>query len=149
MALPKKLLCHKPKPNPAIFPHFTRKPPNPPPMIHLRDGVGNREAPLMVAELAAEHGRDEFCGRFRAICDCAVKIVHSIFVMHFQCFLQAHAATIFWLAHAPTVQRAHIKVVMQMRDVAAFPQEDEALPDDIIRLLAASGLRLRVSFSSE
>ena len=69
--------------------------------------------------------------------------------MRFQCFLQARAATISWLAHAPTVQRAHIKVVMQMRDVAGFPQKDEALPDDIMRLLTASGLRLRVSFEGE
>ena len=64
-------------------------------------------------------------------------------------FLRAQAATLSWLSNAPGVQRAYVKVVMQLRDVAKFPQEDEALPDDIIRLLAMSGLRLRVSFSSE
>ena len=64
-------------------------------------------------------------------------------------FLQAQATTFSWLTSAPGVQRAYIQVVMQLRDVAKFPQEDEELPDDIIRLLAASGLRLRVSFSGE
>lgn len=64
-------------------------------------------------------------------------------------FLQAHATTFSWLTSVPGVQHAYISVVMQLRDVAKFPQEDEELPDDIIRLLAMSGLRLRVSFSSE
>ncbi len=64
-------------------------------------------------------------------------------------FLRAQAATLSWLTHAPGVQRAYIKVTMQLRDVAKFPQEEGDLPDDIIRLLAASGLRLRVSFSGE
>ena len=64
-------------------------------------------------------------------------------------FLQANAATFSWLTRAQGVQRAYVKVVMQMRDVAKFPQDDEELPEDIIRLLAMSGLRLRVSFSSE
>ena len=64
-------------------------------------------------------------------------------------FLQAHAAALSWLTHAPDVQRAYVKVVMQLHDDANFPQEDEALPDDIIRVLAMAGLRFRVSFASE
>lgn len=64
-------------------------------------------------------------------------------------FLRAQAATLSWLTRAPGVQRAYVKVTMQLRDVAKFPQEEEELPDDIIRQLAMSGLRLRVSFSGE
>lgn len=64
-------------------------------------------------------------------------------------FLKTHATTFSWLTSSPGVQHAYIRVVMQLRDVAKFPQEDEELPDDIIRLLAMSGLRLRVSFSGE
>ena len=89
----KSCYATNPKPNPTIFPHFERKPPNPPPMIHMRDGLGNREEPLMVVELAAEQGGDEFCGGFRAICDCAVEIVHAIFVMRLQRFHARFDAT--------------------------------------------------------
>ena len=55
-------------------------------MIHMRDGLGNREEQLMVVELAAEQGGNEFCGRFRAIGDRAIKIIRAIFVMRFQRF---------------------------------------------------------------
>lgn len=68
---------------------------------------------------------------------------------HIRRFLLAHAAVLSRFTSAPGVQRAYIQVVMQMRDVAQFPQEDEDLPEDVIRLLALTGLRLRVSFSSE
>ena len=63
-------------------------------------------------------------------------------------FLLRHMATLSWLTNVTGVEYAYIDVVMQLRDVAQFPQDEEALPESVIQLLAMSGLRLRISFSS-
>ena len=63
-------------------------------------------------------------------------------------FLLRHMATLSWLTNVAGVEYAYIDVVMQLRDVAQFPQDEEALPESVIQLLAMSGLRLRISFSS-
>ena len=63
-------------------------------------------------------------------------------------FLLTHMATLSWLTSVKGVEYAYIEVVMQLRDVPQLPRDEEALPEAVIQLLAMSGLRLRISFSS-
>ncbi len=63
-------------------------------------------------------------------------------------FLLTHMTILSWLSSVTGVQYAYIEVVMQLRDVPELPQEEGALPENLIQLLAMSGLRLRISISS-